>query len=393
MFANETLSALRLGLATQWAQPRHVLLIAAGFAIAALTLTTLLSIPAGLDRLGAATGRDDIALVLDATASDETSSTIAPDLAALVGTLAGIARDASGKPAVAAQFIAMAKLKRKDGSPASVLLRGIDAATWSMLGNSVHVDKGTTFKSGVDELIAGASAARAFVALDAGDQIKVRDSVWRVSGQFTAPGLWESELWTDIAPLEAAFNASGRISELWVRLESADAFDTFATALKTDKRLAGVRAERQRTHYGERTSFLSHFVRIAAIAIGATLGLGAVLAIANSLAMALAARRKQLAVLRAIGFRSRCLFVALAIEVLMIAVLVTVLVLLGARLGLHGMQVGSSTGDQSISFTLEVTSAVAQWTLAYAMILALASAWWPARRALHTQLVVALREE
>jgi putative ABC transport system permease protein len=393
MFVRETSNALRLGLATQWAQPRHALLIAAGFAIAIPTLATLLAIPAGLDRLGAATGRDDIALVLGATASDETASSVAPADAALIATLPGIAHDADGKPMIATQFVATATLKRRDGAPASVLLRGIDANTLSMLDSKVHINAGTLFKSGTDELIAGATAARAFVALENDDRLRIRDSVWRVSGRFSAPGLWESELWVDISSLQAAYNASNRVSELWVRLTSPTAFDTFAKALKSDKRLGNVRAERQRSYYAGRTGFLGKLVRVAAFAIAATLGTGAALAIANAIGIALMARQRQLAILRAVGFAGGSLFLTLLIEVLIIAALVAVFVLACVRLCLNGMEIGSSTGDQSIAFTLEVAPAVVLWTFVYALILALASAWWPSLRALRAPLAIALRDD
>src|SRR2546430_15275935 len=112
----EILGALRLGIASHLARPRHLVLIVAGFAIADMTVTPLIAIPQGLDRLAGSTGRGDIAIVLGASAQGEADSMLKPELAALISGLPGIAHDGEGRPLVAAQFVTQIRLRRTDGT-------------------------------------------------------------------------------------------------------------------------------------------------------------------------------------------------------------------------------------------------------------------------------------
>jgi putative ABC transport system permease protein len=289
---------------------------------------------------------------------------------------------------VAPQFIASTKLRRTDGMIATVLVRGVTPATWDLAGARPFPP--VAARSGADGLLAGLAAARGFVALGIGDRVKVRQMMCTVAGRFEATGLWDSELWIDIASLRAAFNAPAAISVVWVKLDSSSAFTTFRAALDADQRLRGLRTELQRSYYARQVRFVSRFVRIAAAGIAATLGAGASLAIGNALTLALVARRRTLALLRALGFRRRILGAALLIEVAPIAFLATSVAIAAAWFLFDGVAVGSSTGAQAVSFTLEVTPEAMAWAFGYASLLGVASAAWPAWRAVRAPLVSAL---
>jgi putative ABC transport system permease protein len=387
----ETVGALLAGLTGRRARPHHLALIATGYAVASITLISLLAIPAGIDALGGATGSNRVAIVLAASAQDEAASQIEPELAALIDGLPGVARDADGRPATAPQFIASTKLRRQDGQWSTIQVRGMTPATLAMLDEPLRQTAGTWFARGIDELVAGIGVARGLDALEPGATMKLRSLPWRVSGQFEGGGLWESELWTDIAPLQAAFNAQGKISVVWVKLDSPAAFAIFKTALNTDKRLRALRTEPQQAYYAQQLGLLAHFARVAAIAISVTLGLGAALAISNALAIALRARRREIGVFRALGFGRAALQLALLIEVLALGAWVTSAALAIAWLALDGREVDSSTGSQAFRFAIEVTPAVAASAFAYSLALGLAGALWPVRAVVRAPLLNALQ--
>jgi putative ABC transport system permease protein len=385
----ELAGALRLGLASHAERPRHLLLIGTGFIIGALVLILLLAIAAGFERLGDGTGAEDVAIVFAANARNESDSALTSETAALVAELPGVARDPDGHPVVAPQFIASTKLRRADGEIATVLVRGVTPVTWTLAG--VHPASGASSRGiGVDGLMAGVAAARSFVALDAGARIKVRGRVWTVVDRFEAGGLWDSELWVDIASLQAAFNAPAALSVVWVKLDTPSAFAAFEAALDGDRRLRDVRTEVQRSYYARQVRFVSRFVRIAAIGIAVALGAGASLAINNALTLALIARRRELALLRALGYLRCILGVALLIEVVPIGLFATLVAIAMTWLILDGTAVGSSTGTQAVSFTLRVTPEVAMCALGYALLLGIVSAAWPAWQAVRAPLVAAL---
>jgi putative ABC transport system permease protein len=377
-----------MGLVSHFERPRHLLLTAAGFIIGTLVLILLLAIAAGFERLGDGTGTDDVAIVFAATARNESDSTLSAEAAALVGALPGVAHDSAGHPLVAPQFIASTKLRRADGAIATVLMRGTTPSAWALAG--ARRQSGESKTGVADGLIAGVAAARSFVALAVGDRITARNMAWPVVDRFEAGGLWDSELWVDLASLQAAFNAPAAISVVWVKLDSPSAFATFQAALDADKRLGDLRTEAQRNYYARQVRFVSRFVRIAAAGTAAAVGAGASLAIGNALTLALIARRRELALLRALGFRRRILGAALLVEVLPIGLVATSIAVGTARLALDGTAVGSSTGPQAVTFTLEVTPEVMAWALGYALLLGAVSAAWPAWQAVRAPLVAAL---
>lgn len=392
LLLRQVFSTLGMSLAADLRRPRHLLLVASGFFIACMSLVGLLSIPAGLDRMAGRTGLDDVALILSATAQDESSSRLTPGIVGIASSLPGIAHAADGRARVAPQFVTTIKLRRPDGGMESVLARGVDDATWDLLGSGVQILSGRRFKSGVNEMLVGADLGRRYVELDLGAPIKVRSSPWQVSGEFRAgDSLWNSELWGDLGALRSSFNVAGGASVLWVKLASSDAYDTLAEAMHADPRLNGARVVPQRMYYERKLGFLVRFSRIAALGIAAVLGLGATLAIANALAMALAARRREMAMLRAVGFRGTCIGIATLLEIMLIGAVSAAVAVAAAWLLLDGMAIGTATTSQAVVFTFGVTRGVMLWALAYAVLLGLLSALWPAFRATRAPLVSALR--
>lgn len=386
--------ALWTGLGTTVARPRHTLLIAFGFLVAGVTLLVLLTIPAGLKRVAGKTGSADVAVVLPNSSTEESSGTFKPGLAGLVSSLPGVARGPDGHPLVAPQFVVNTRLRRTDGTTATVLVRGVTPAFWDVLGPAISMHSGRHFAAGKDELIAGVAAARGFVALDTGATTSIHNNPWRVSGEFAAGGgFWESELWTDMAALQSAYYAQGTLTCLWVKLTSPAAFKAFSQALHDDPRTRELHAVHQPAYYAQQTSFLRWFVDTVARVIALVLGLGAILAIVNALGMSLAARRRELAILRAVGFRRSVLAVALLVEVLVIGAVCAGIALLVAWLAVNGHEVGSSTGGSAIQFRMHVDASVVGWTFAYLLLLGFLSALWPITRAVRAPLTRALQDE
>lgn len=295
---------------------------------------------------------------------------------------------------VAPQLVVDTRLRRIDGTTATVLLRGVTPVFWDVVGHAISIRSGRRFASGKNELIAGVAAARGFVALDTGATISIHDSAWHVSGEFTADGgFWESELWTDMEALQSAYHAQGALTCLWVKLTSPAAFDTFKQALHDNPQTQELHAVRQREYYIDQTQFLKDIIVVAAEGVAVALGLGAVLAIANALGMALEARRCELAIQRAGGFRCGALAAALLIEVLVIAAMCAAIAILVAWLAVNGHKVGSSTDSSAIQFRTHVDAGVVGWTFSYALFLGILSALWPIARAVRAPLTRTLQDE
>ena len=383
-----------LGLQSWRHRPRHGILVAAGLSIASLTLLAVLVVPAGLSRLAGQTGREDIAVILASPHWDETDGAIDPEWARRIGALPGVSLDESNAPQIAPQYVMHTRMRRHDGTMATVLIRGVTPAIWDVVGDSVHIARGQRMAAGINELMAGAAAARQYLYAQTGAQINLALSTWRVSGEFNAGGgLWESEFWGDRDALQAASNAPGQITTIWVRLTSPAAFAVFSDALRADPRLRHFPVLTQRDFYARRVALLALFVHMVASLIAIILGLEAILASHNAIGLSLRARRRELAVLRALGFRAGTLFAALLAEVALIALACSAVAIGIGIAVLDGRGIDSSTFDTAIHFATALTPHVAVSVLCYALLLALASAVIPAWRALRVTLVPTLAGE
>lgn len=393
-FARELRGVLAHEFLATIARPRHMLLTVAGFLIAATTLVGLLTIPSGLAQLAGHTGLDDVAMVLRGQNASEARGLNIAQKSAMIGNLPGVAHNAQGQALVAPQFVVNVTLRHHDGTRGDVMVRGVSPIFWQVVGDSVHISKGRVFKPGIHELIAGTDATRQFVALGTGAHVVIRQTPWKVTGKFTAGGsLWQSQLWTDIGSLQSQWNAPGRVTSLWVKLTSPDAFNAFAAALESNASLKGLRAERQRHYYRWQIGFIYRYARVAAWGIALVLGIAAILAISNALNMTFLARRRETAMLRAIGFGQPAVAMAMLIEVVVVGLVCSgTMVLVGWGV-LNGRTITSATFFQSIGFSLTVNAATACWTLLYSTTLGTIAALWPVIRAVRAPLIGALNEK
>ena len=390
------IAALRFGATSLGARPRHALLIAAGLWIASFTLLAVLTLPAGLERLIGRTGSDRIAVVLAGSGRSESEGQIDPERIARIGALAGVVRDRDGAPLIAPQFVVTTRLQRRDGSLGTLLLRGVSPSLWRVAQDTITVD-GDRPRAGQPQLLAGRAVVASYPFTQPGAELSVVTSSftrWQVTGTLRAhDGLFESELWADLDALRAEFNAPGQTTALWVRLTAPAAFETFRTALASDPRLRGFTVVRQDQFYAQRVIFLLQFVRVASLATALMLGAMAILAGNSAVGLALRARRRELALLRAIGFGPGVLFVALLAEVLLLALACALVAAAIVTLLLQAQSVDSGSNGLSIHFQLAVTPGIVALTLGYTAVLGLAAAIVPAWRVLRAPLVSALARE
>ncbi len=193
--------------------------------------------------------------------------------------------------------------------------------------------------------------------------------------------------------LQSAFNAQGQVPLVWVRLTSPAAFKQIDAALKADPRLNTAPTVLQPAYYANQVGFLVHFTRGAAIGIAVILGLGAILAIVNALALALAGRRGEIAVRRAVGFRPWNLSMALMAEVPLLALICAGIAIAFGLLALNGHAIESSNFHSSFQFRLQVTPWVIGWTFIYTVILGVLASLWPIARAVRAPLTKTLQDE
>jgi len=390
-FLRQTLHLLALLIGNHRARPRDALLVCIGFVIAAATLTVMLAIPAGIDRISGNTGQPDIVMVISSGTPYEASSSLRPEQVAIISQLPQVARSASGRPLAAPQFLANTRLRRPDGQQTTVMLRGVTADIWPML-DSAHIRADVPLREGSRDLLASKVLREQFAALRQ-DTLRVQGREWQVAGHLDAGGnLLESELWTDLSALQTAYNRPSEISSLWVKLTSAEAINDFARAIYEDRRLDGLRPTDQVSYFEKRVENISQFTHAMAAGVSVLLGLAACLVISGMLGIVLHHRRQQMATLRSLGFDRRAVGLANFLDVWVIGC-ASALVTAGlAWWWLDGVSFGAANYEQAVYAKFVIDARVVMTVLGYSLLLGLLSALLPLRRAMKGQLVTALQE-
>ena len=210
---------------------------AVGIAGVVEVLTGVLAIASGFKKAMTVSGSPDAAIVLRAGADSEMTSGVSRDEARLIAEAPGVVRTAEGPAASAELFVIIDLPKRSTGTSANVPLRGVGPTAFTVRGN-IEMVQGRRFELGKNEVSVGSGAARAFTGLDVGSRIKIGQNTWDIVGIFTAGGgIAESEIWTDAAVLQPAYNRPEGFQSVYVRLESEAAFTEFKDALTANPQL------------------------------------------------------------------------------------------------------------------------------------------------------------
>jgi len=262
----QTAHLLLLLLATHRIRPRDGFLVCLGFVIATATLTVILAIPSGIERIISATGQHDIVVVIAGNHPYETTSELSQEKINIISQLPQVARSASGRALVAPQFVAMGKFTRADGESGSVMLRGVTADIWELL-NPHEIKMDVRIREGTRQVLVSEPLMQQFSALRQ-PEFRFRGREWQRVGVMEAGGsLAESELWTDFSALQAAYNRPGTTSSLWLKLTSPEVLEALQQAIRDDPRLSGLRARNLADFYQDRIGNIPQFTRAMAAGI------------------------------------------------------------------------------------------------------------------------------
>ena len=363
--------------------------------IAALTgvFAGVLSMASGFEKTMDGSGAEDVALVLRSGSTAELNSSFSGEQADIVRYAPGIARDAAGEPEVSSElFWIVNAVGKSSGTEANVALRGIQPSGYG-LRKGYRLAEGREFTPGRFELIVGRGARNQFVGLEPGQTIRFGKTEWLVTGVFEAGGsVFESELWCDVSVLQSAYQLGSGFQVVRARVDGADGRTRLEEALAGDQRLAvDVWSEKQ--FYSEQAENIIVLIRWIGIPISALMAIGAVFAALNAMYASIAARARELATLRALGFGSFPTALATLMESVALAFLGGVLGCAIAWLALNGFQASTLAASFSqVVFNFAVTPDLLAQGVAAALVVGLLGGVFPAVRAATARVTVALRE-
>ncbi len=364
-----------------------------GIAGVVAVLVGVLSIAAGFRQAMTVSGSPDGAIVMRSGADSEMVSGLGRDETRVIADTPGIARTAQGPLASAELFVIIDLPKRSTGTDANVPLRGVEPAAL-LVRDKLKIVEGRMFEWGKDEVIVGRGAAQEFAGLKVGSKMKVGRYEWPVVGIFSANGgVSESEIWSDAKVLQAAFNRGDSFQSVSVRLNSPDAFQAFKDALTSNPQL-NVQVIRQSDYYVQQSEAITRLVTTLGFLIAFLMAIGAVFGALNTMYSAVAARSREIATLRALGFGGGAVVVSLMLESLALALVGGAVGAALAFLAFNNFHT-STMNFQSfsqITFAFRVTPALLVRGIVWAALIGLIGGLFPAIRAARMPIAAALRE-
>ena len=297
-------------------RPGPALALAVSIACATGVFLATMALASGIERALASTARPDRAIVTSSVADAEATSLLQAHQVAAV-------RDMGFAAASPEYVLTLPKVARKrDGALFSLGKRGVEPAAFE-LRPEVRIVAGRAFELGKWEMIVGVRAAREFAGLAIGDVVRHRDAPnvdWHIVGHFTAGGgMHESELWVDKTALAAYGWAGNAAKVVWVRLDDPASLPAMDRTLRTSPMLAATRLVAEREFFQTFGERVTRPLRTFAAVVGTIMVLGAVSAAVYAAATATAARRLELATLRALGIGTFPIGAAIVAESALVA--------------------------------------------------------------------------
>ena len=388
-------SVAHVGISTLRQRLGSSAVIVVGIAGVVGVLVALLAMAEGYSQTLRNTGSADTAIVMRGASASEVMSVLDRDSVTLIPQAPGIARDAQGRPIASDELVVAANLPLKGAGPdeeGSVQLRGVGVQAWAVRPQ-VKIIAGRRFTPGLRELIVGRGAARQFAGLVPGHEVRLGNQVWTVAGVFASGDAMESEVWGDANAVADTYRRGSARASVTVRLSEPQAYAGFKAALKENPQLK-VDVSTTLDYFNKQSEGMTKVIRIMGITVGAIMAIGAMFGALNTMFAAVAARAREIATLRAIGFSGLPVVVAVMLETMLLALIGGVIGGLAAWLIFNGQ--GASTLAAGtvgqLSFELRVTPELLWTGLKWALAIGFIGGLFPAMRAARLPVTAALRE-
>lgn len=365
-------------------RPGPALTIIVGVGCAVGVLVSMLAMGSGARRQEVSHARDDLVAVAE-VGQRPLAGSISREDAAAIQDSPYIRRDEEGRPIIVMEsMIPIQGRRRGTGARIFTPLIGVTPNIMAYQPE-MRFTAGRMFRPGMHELVVSNNCVRLFSGFGIGDRQSIHGMAWTVVGHFGAGDEGQCTMFADVNSIMSTFSRN-TYSGLAVRLRSPADFAAFSAAIKANPAVH-LFAERQRKVMADSFKGLNSLLDFASYFVGTIMAIGGTLGAVNSLYAIVDSRRRELATLRAIGFRPGTIVASTLCES-------TLLALLGALIGAALAWVffnGLSASPFGYSFRLDVTPALALIGVIWALIMGLIGGILPAVRAARVSVTAALR--
>lgn len=363
-------------------------------AVVVLVLSVLLSFAAGIQASLAASGSSRNVLVVAQGATAESTSILLPDEVNRITQTPGIARDTSGSLLLGPEVCVQTSIPRvgAEGALANVGVRGVDPVALAIHAD-VRLLEGRLFEPGALEAIVGVAARQRYAGLEVGKEItlgRLANRGFKIVGVFAAGGgALESEIW---APRTIMMDVYDRHLVSSVAMRMADGASTDDAIAYVNGPTVGLQGKTETAYYDELAKKTKEIVVLATVLVG-IMAIGAVFAVANTMYAAVDSRKREIAMLRTVGFNRRSVIMAFVLESLLVCVPACVFgVVVSLFVSGTKQDFLSDATFTVLAYELTVTPKIFALSLGLAIAVAVFGSLAPAVKAARTRVIEALRK-
>lgn len=362
-----------------------------GIGIVIAVMVAMMALYNGVQQALVSSGSKDNLLVLREGAQTEATSWVTRDKFRIIGSLPGIEKGSDGRPMIAPELVVIFKLPRYDNPTGSqVNVRGVTPKSFELRPYIRMID-GRMFRTGFKEVVVSGRMRDRFVNMKIGQSFQSGTHTWTVVGVFDAEETsFDSEIWADVNTLGDTQKRPEYSSVLLKPTSVADA-RSIADAISTDTRLK-LQTKTEYKYYEEQTSGLLG-IKILVTIVTFFMILGATLGAMNTMFSAVASRKRELATMRALGFKRRDVLLSIVIEAVVVSGIAGIVGVLMA-LPVNGIATGTANfiTFSEVAFNFNISPEVAMFAVGLAIVAGVIGGLLPAISAARLPITRALRE-
>lgn len=362
-----------------------------GIGIVIAVMVAMMALYNGVQGALVSSGSDENLMVLREGAQTEATSWVTRKKFNIISSLPGIERSTSGGPLASPELVMIFKLPRHDNPTGSnVNVRGVTPKALE-IRPYMKIVEGRMFRSGTNELIVSRRLQKRLVDTALGSTLKLGPRPWTVVGVFDAANTsFDSEIWADVDYLGQVQNRP-EYSSVVLRPDSAGSFKTIGDAIATDPRLK-LQSKSEKKYYDDQTIGLLG-IKILVTIVAFFMVLGATLGAMNTMFSSVASRKRELATMRALGFKRRAVLLSVVVESTVLSAAAGVLGVILA-LPVNGIATGTANfvTFSEVAFSFTISPQVALFAIALAIVAGVIGGLLPAIAAARLPIAQALRE-
>lgn len=294
-----------------WAHRLSTGLSVLGLALVVFVFTAVLTLAHGIEQALSSGGSIRNVVVLRDGATSEIVSSVERDALRVLESGPELATSPEGDAMAAGEWMVLVSLTGLNRL-ANITLRGVQPLSLQ-LRPMIRVVEGRAPMPGTNEVMIGNDLAGRFDGAFVGGALRFSGQTWPVVGRFDAGrSAYESEVWADGERVSAVFDRP-TYSSVVVRVKSDADVDAFIHRAEQKGRFQ-LTAKREDKYWEEQGTGLATFVRVLGLFVAFVFSVGAGLGAMITMYAQVAARIRELATLRAIGFRRRSVLAAVLVE-------------------------------------------------------------------------------